>query len=390
MKRFDLIIRNGHVVDPATGLTGNFDIGIKDGVVVAIEPTLPDIAHHVYDVDGGLVCPGLIDFHTHVYWGGAWGIKPDELGPRAGVTTFVDFGTAGPGNFPGFLEHVIYRSKSRILAFLHIAYTGLSGAIFEPKWLRIVGELEDIRRALIGPAIEVAQRYPKVIRGIKVRASIEATGSNGIHALMLAKQASEVLGIPLAVHMGEPPLTSKEILPYLDEGDILTHSFRGLPNSLLDRRGKIISEALEARERGVVFDVGHGQSSFSFRVAAQLIEQGFLPDIISSDVHAYNINGPVYDLPTTMSKFLALGLDVEYVIRATTYMPAKVLSLENELGSLQVGRVADVTVLKLEEGNFPFYDAYEEQLSSRYRFVPVMTFRAGQLLWYDKRFLVKS
>lgn len=387
MDRFDIVIRNGLVVDPATGLKEVLDVGVKDGRIVAIEPSLSDSADCVYDVSGCFVCPGLIDFHTHVYWGGAWGINPDELGPRTGVVTFVDFGTAGPGNFEGFLKHVICRSKVRIFAFLHIAYTGLSGAIFEPRWLRIVGELEDLRRALIGPVMEMAERYPEFIRGIKVRVSVEATGSNGVQALFLAKRTSEALGLPLAVHIGEPPPTSKEILPHLSRGDILTHAFRGLPNSLLDRRGRPIPEAIEARERGVIFDVGHGQSSFSFRAAAQLIEHGFLPDIISSDVHAYNISGPVYDLPTTMSKFLALGVDTDYIIRATTYMPAKAIGLENEIGSLQVGREADITVVKLEEGNFTFYDGHGEKLHSRRRFVPVMTFKAGQLLWVNKHLL---
>lgn len=387
MDRFDFVIRNGQIVDPATDLKEVLDVGVKDGRIVAIEPSLPDSADCVYDASGNFVCPGLIDFHTHVYWGDAWGINPDELGPRTGVTTFVDFGTAGPGNFEGFLKHVICRSKVRIFAFLHIAYTGLSGAIFEPRWLRIVGELEDLRRALIGPVIEKAERYPEFIRGIKVRVSVEATGSNGVQALLLAKRTSEALGLPLAVHIGEPPPTCKEILPHLSKGDILTHSFRGPPNSLLDRRGRIIPEALEARERGVIFDVGHGQSSFSFQVAAQLIEHEFLPDIISSDVHAYNINGPVYNLPTTMSKFLAIGLDTDYIIRATTYMPAKAIGLENEIGSLQVGHEADITVVKLEEGNFTFHDVYGEKLRSRRRFAPVMTFKAGQLLWVNKHLL---
>lgn len=382
---FDLLIHGGRVLNPVSGTDREMDIAVEKGKIVALEPKIEAQASQTYDASGCLVCPGLIDFHTHVYWGGTWGVNPDLLGPRTGVTTFVDFGTAGPGNFDGFVHHVISRSSMRILAFLHIAYTGLEGAIFRPETLRIIGELEDIRRAIPKAAIEIGLRYPDVIRGIKARASVEATAGNGIQALLLAKQAAERLGKPLAVHIGEPPPTVKEIVPYLEQGDILTHCFRGPMNSLLDRHGKAIPEVLEARERGVVFDVGHGQGSFSFQTAIQLVNQGFLPDIISSDIHAYNIKGPVYDLPTTMSKFLAMGLAVGDIVRATTYTPAKTLGLSNEIGSLEPGRIADIAVLKLQTGVHRFQDAQGQIMQSKVRIVPVMTFKSGALVWTNGR-----
>ncbi len=383
---FDILLHGGHVIDPATGTDGIRDVAIVQGRIAALETKIIGKASQVYDVSGYIICSGLIDFHSHVYWGGAWGINADLLGPRTGVSTFVDFGTAGPGNFQGFLEHVITRSRVRILAFLHIAYTGLEGAIFCPSSLRIIGELEDIRRAIVGAAIETGCHYCDIIRGIKVRASVEATGNNGIQALLLGRQAAAALGIPLAVHVGEPPPTVGEILSQLRPGDVLTHSFRGPVNSLLDRTGKLIPEAVAARERGVIFDLGHGQSSFSFKAGRQLFSQGFYPDIISSDVHAYSINGPAYDLPTTMSKFLGLGLEVREVIRATTQTPAKVLGLGNSLGSLQVGREADIAVFKLEKGNFLFHDVHGEELRSGTRFTPIATFKGGELLWMTERY----
>lgn len=383
---FDILLRGGHVIDPATGSDGIRDVAIVQGRIAALETKIISEAKQVHDVSGYIVTPGLIDFHTHVYHGGAWGIDADLLGPRTCVTTFVDFGTAGPGNFQGFLEHIIARSKVRILAFLHIAYTGLDGAIYYPSALRIIGELEDIRRAIVGATIETGHQYSKIIRGIKVRASVEATGNNGIQAILLGRQAAAALGMPLAVHVGEPPPTVGEILPHLRSGDVLTHCFRGPVNSLLDYADKLIPEALAARERGVIFDLGHGQGSFSFHVAQKLFSHGFYPDIISSDVHAYSINGPAYDLPTTMSKFLGLGLEVKEVIRATTQTPAKVLGLGNSLGSLQVGCEADIAVFKLEKGNFLLHDVHGEELRSGTRFTPTMTFKGGDLLWMTERY----
>jgi len=380
---YDVVLRGGRVIDPATGFDDIADVGIVRGRIGKIERRLPTHGVREYDVTGCIVCPGLIDFHTHVFWGGAWGINPDEVGPRTGVTTFVDFGTAGPNSFVGFMEHVIKRSRVRILAYLHIAYNGLEGAIYDPINLRIIGELEDLRRAAVAPAIQVGKGFSEIIRGIKVRASVEATGAHGIHAVLLARQVAEVLGKPLAVHIGEPPPTVQEILPLLRPGDVVTHMCRGPTNSLLDVHGQVIEEAKAARSRGVLFDVGHGQGSFSFEIAKALLAQAFFPDIISTDLHAYNIKGPVYDLPTTMSKFLALGLELPKIIKATTWTPAVALGLSRSLGALQEGYVADIAVLRIEQGTFYFQDSLGQQLEAFQRFVPVMTFKGGELIWSE-------
>jgi dihydroorotase len=380
---YDVVLRGGRVIDPATGFDDIADVGIVRGRIGKIERHLTTRGVREYDVTGCIVCPGLIDFHTHVFWGGAWGINPDEIGPRTGVTTFVDFGTAGPSSFVGFVEHVIKRSRVRVLAYLHIAYNGLEGAVFDPDNLRILGELEDLRRAAVAPAIQVGRRFSEIIRGIKVRASVEATGAHGVHAVFLARQVAEVLGKPLAVHIGQPPPTVQEVLPLLRPGDVLTHMCRGPINSLLDVHGQVIEEAKAARLRGVLFDVGHGQGSFSFEIAKALLAQGFPPDIISTDIHAYNINGPVYDLPTTMSKFLALGVDLPKIIKATTWTPAVALGLSRSLGSLQEGYEADIAVLRIEQGTFYFRDTCGQQLEAPQRLVPVMTFKGGDLLWGD-------
>lgn len=377
---YDIILRGGRVIDPAIGFDGSADVGISQGRIAKVGTQLTK-GVRIFDVADCIVCPGLIDFHTHVFWGGAWGINPDEIGPRTGVTTFVDFGTAGPNFFVGFVEHVIKRSRVRVLAFLHIAYEGLEGAIYDPANFRIIGELEDLRKAAVSPAINVGKRFSELIRGIKVRASVEATGEHGIHAVLLARHVAETLGKPLAVHFGAPPPTVQEILPLLRPGDILTHMYRGPVNSLLSASGQVIEEAKAARAQGVLFDVGHGLSSFSFSVAETLLRQGFYPDIISSDLHAYNINRPVYDLPTTMSKFLALGLELPQIIKAVTWTPAVALGLDKSLGSLQPGYEADITVLRIEKGRFCFQDSLGQELEASQRIVPVMTFKGGELIW---------
>jgi dihydroorotase len=360
------------------------DVGISGNKVVSVAPDIEiSSAKRIIDAGGCLVLPGLIDFHTHVFYGGGpWGIDPDELGPRTGVTTMVDAGSAGAGNFHGFYQNVIQQSRIRIKAFLHIAFNGLEGcAIYAPEDLVIAGELEDIRRAMVRPAVEIGARYRDTICGIKVRASVEAAGSHGAIAIDLAQQAAESLGLPVMVHIGTPPPTRKEILKKLRPGDVLTHSFRGDPNGPYQLDGTLMEEMSEARDRGVLFDIGHGVGSFAFASGRKLIEAGFLPDIISSDVHTYSINRIAFDLPTTMSKFLALGMDLMEVVRATTVAPARFLGLGNTIGSLQPGYVADISIIQLAHQKAIFEDAFGETISADQVFVPAATIRAGEVLW---------
>jgi len=380
----DLVIKNGRVLNPATGLDATMDVGINEGViaVVASDLEIPP-GTKVLNADGCLVLPGLIDFHTHVnFGGGPWGIDPNDLGPKTGVTTMIDAGSTGAGNFKGLYHHIIRRSLINILAFIHIAYNGVDGCIYLPKNVLVVGELEDIRRALVEPTAEIGFQYPDIIRGIKIRASVEAVGNHGLTGIALAQQAAERLNVPVMVHIGAPPPTRREILERLRPGDILTHAFRGNPNSPLNRDGSLIPEMVEAREKGVLFDIGHGCGSFSFKVGQKMIQDfDFLPDIISSDIHMFSINGPVYDLPTTMSKFLALGMPLADVVRAATITPAKALGLEDRIGDLSVGKAADISVMKLEEGPVTFEDAFGKTLLSDRKLVPIATIKDGKVIW---------
>jgi len=385
----DLVIKGGRVINPAEGVDSILDVGIANDNVISIAPEIEVQPHvTVIDAEGCLVLPGLIDFHTHVnFGGGPWGIDPNDLGPKTGVTTMVDAGSTGAGNFKGLYHHIIRRSLINILAFIHIAYDGVDGCIYLPKNVLVVGELEDIRRALVEPTVEIGSQYPDIIRGIKIRASVEAVGNHGLTGIALAQQAAERLNVPVMVHIGAPPPTRREILERLRPGDILTHAFRGDPNSPLNRDGSVMPEMVEAREKGVLFDIGHGCGSFSFKVGQKMIQDfGFLPDIISSDIHMFSINGPVYDLPTTMSKFLALGMPLMEIIRATTATPAKALGLQEYLGNLSVGRAADISIMKIEEGIFKFDDAFGQTLKAKQKLTPIMTIKKGKAIWSIKNY----
>lgn len=380
---YDAILVGGMVLDPEREVHERLDVAIKAGRVAEISKTIESAeAKTVYDVHGCLVCPGFIDFHTHVYWGGAWGVNADEVAPRSGVTTFVDFGTAGPGNFSGFFHHVIRPSRVRILAFLHIAFNGVNGAICYRYARRSMGELKDIRAAVVELAIDVGKKYPDIIRGVKVRTSLEASENNDLSATELAKQAADALGLPVAIHIGNPPPTVREVLPLLERDDILTHAFRGSTNSLLDDKGKVLKEAKEARERGVLFDIGHGSKSFSAIAASRIMEEGLFPEIISSDIHLYSINGPAHDLAITMRKFMALGMSLERVVKAVTKTPASALGLGSSLGRLCVGGPADITVIRRETKQETFTDTNGVEFHGTEGFRIQMTLKDGVSLQY--------
>jgi dihydroorotase len=348
---FDLLLEGGRVVDPAQGIDRKLNVGVEDGTIAALlDPHEVVSAGRVVDVAGQLVMPGLVDLHTHVYWGGTpAGIQPDPVSARSGVTTFVDAGSAGAGNFEGFVEHVIRRSRCRILAFLNIYNPGL---VNTSRWIPR-SERNPIHFASVPAAIDVSERYSDVIVGIKIMASGEYNFS-GVTALRLGIDAASRLGKPVMVHRGTPPPTATEVLRELRPGDILTHSFRGGTSSCLTADGKVMPELVAAKERGVILDIGHGLRSFSAPVAAAMLEQGVLPDVISSDLHAGNLYGPVFDLPTTMSKMLSLGMDLVDVVAATTSNPARAIGKANMTGTLSIGTRADIAVFELAEGQFKF------------------------------------
>jgi len=362
----DLILKGGRIIDPSQKLDQIADIGFAGGKVARIGPRLaPDGGTDVRDVSGHIVAPGLIDLHTHVYWGGtSLGIDAEEFCRKSGVTTCIDTGSAGPGNFAGFRRHVIEPCAVRILAYLHVSFAG----IYAFSRTVMVGESEELRLMAPAEAVAVAEANRDVIIGIKVRVGRNSSGTSGTAPLDIALQAANEAGLPLMCHIDFPPPSYEDVVERLRPGDVLTHAFRPFPNSPLDPQGRVKDVVRRARERGVRFDIGHGKGSFAFKTARGMLANGFYPDTISSDVHALCIDGPAFDQVTTLSKFLCLGMPLDEVIAATTVNAAMALK-RPELGSLKPGSVGDATVLSIREGRFDYVDVVGEHMTGDRRMV---------------------
>jgi dihydroorotase len=367
-----LVISGGTVVDPGSGLHAERDVAIADGRIADVGPDLPvPSGGEILDATGGLVVPGLVDLHVHVYWGVAdLSVEADPTCLGRGATTVVDAGSAGANTFPGFRRLVVDGSKGRVLAYLNISAMGQ----IDP----FLGELHDLRFADPERAAAVALANPDVIVGFKVRVSEMLAGPNGLAGLDRALEAGRATDLPVMVHIGGTPFDIEEILGRLRPDDIVTHAFTGWRPGIVTESGRVVAAAREARARGVRFDVGHGAGSFTWPIAEAAIADGFRPDTISSDLHRFNIASPVHDLATTLSKFLLLGLPLDEVIAMATTAPAAALGPESGLGSLAVGAEADVTVLRLEEGRFELTDSAGTTREATQRLVPVAVVRAGQ------------
>ena len=361
---YNLILRGGRVTDPSQKLDAVTDIAFSAGKVARIGPELKGNADSdIRDVSGAIVAPGLIDLHTHVYWGGtSLGIDAEDFCRRSGVTTAVDTGSAGPGNFAGFRKHVIERSQVRILAYLHVSFAGIYA--FSPRVM--VGESEEIRLMAPIDAAEVANANRDIIVGIKVRVGARASGRSGTVPPDIALQVADETGLPVMAHIDDPPPTYEEVIARLRPGDVLTHAFRPYPNAPVTAQGTVKQAVIDARRRGVLFDIGHGKGSFAFKTARAMLANGFLPDTISSDVHKLCINGPAFDQVTTMSKFLCLGMPLADVIAASTVNAAFALK-RSELGSLKPGSVGDATILSVKDGRFDYIDVVGEHLEGNRR-----------------------
>src|ERR1700745_237337 len=377
---YDLILRGGRVVDPSQKLDAVTDVAFADGKVARIGAGVQaDAKTEVRDVAARIVTPGLIDLPPHVYGGGtSLGIDAEDFCRRSGVTTAVDTGSAGAGNFEGFRKHVIERSEVRILAYLHVSFAG----IFAYSRRVMVGESEELRLMAPLDAVEVANANRVIIVGIKVRVGARASGRSGAVPLDIALEVANEVGMPVMAHIDEPPPSYEEVIARLRPGDVLTHAFRPFPNSPATAQGTVKRAVIEARQRGVLFDIGHGQGSFALKAARAMLANGFLPDTISSDVHALCINGPAFDQVTTMSKFLCLGMPLTDVFAASTVNAAFAVK-RPELGSLKPGSVGDATILSISDGRFDYVDVVGEHLTGERKIASQAVVIAGRW-WHPK------
>jgi dihydroorotase len=341
----DLILRGARVIDPSQNIDRVTDVRFTGGLVAAIGDRLvPDAATEVRDLRGKIVTPGLIDLHTHVYWGGtSIGVDAVELARTSATATFVDAGTAGPGNFAGFRKHVIEPAMPvRILPLLNLSFAG----IFAFSNSVMVGECEDPRLLDLRECVRVAQENADLIVGIKVRVGRGASGNSGAAPLDMALEVAEATGLPLMAHLDHPPPSRLDVMGRMRKGDILTHCFRPFPNAPSLPGGGVRPEVVAARERGVIFDIGHGGGSCGFDTSRAMLAAGFKPDVISSDVHILSIKGPAFDLLHTLGKFHALGMTLPEVVACATVNAARAIR-KPELGTLKPGALGEASIFEV-------------------------------------------
>jgi dihydroorotase len=386
---FDVVIKGGRVVDPANGLDAVRDVAIVGDRIAAVDESIESDGTRVIDAAGRLVTPGLIDMHTHVFWGASHGgIDADSIAWRSGVTTWVDAGTAGAYMIPGLREYIVRPAESRIKAFINISYMGLVGLNYDDYCNPAACNVDLL--AL------VAEKNPDLVVGIKARMGEEGFCFPGLEPLRRAVKASELTGLRVMCHLSGTPPELPDVLALLRPGDIVTHSWTGAGEKLVDDAGRILPAVLRARDEGILFDTGHGAGSFSFESAEALTRHGFWPDTISTDLHQGSMPGPnlvadqenvhrvrgdgspQFTLLTVMTKFLYLGLPIPDIIRTVTARPAELIGMADEIGSLRPGASADVAILDIEEGPVELYDIHGAKRAADRQFRSILTLRAGR------------
>ena len=377
---YDLLLKGGTVVDPSRDLSGVRDIAVQDGKIAGIATAIaPEEATRVVDVSGKIVTPGLIDVHVHVFDGFiSNGVNPDLGGVHAGVTTLVDAGSSGCATFSGFPRHIIPSCHTEIIPFMHICQTGLATT---PD---IIAESS----IDLDATLRVVDQHKGLVRGIKARMVSPALEIFGIEMARLAKRAAKESGIKLMVHIGDTekrydPKVIRELLPILEEGDILTHLFTANPGGVLDANGKLVPEVKEAVDRGVWMDTAHGRMNFSFDVGQRIMDQGILPHCISTDLTVPGRVLTVHSMTEMMTRFMAMGFTLEQVVTMCTINPARAIGEDHRLGSLEVGREADVSVLEMKQGDWVVYDVLGDSLKVDRTLIPALTLKRGRMFEPD-------
>jgi len=373
---YDLLLKGGSVLDPAQELRGALDVAVQDGKIAAVAANIPaSEARRVIHVPGKTVTPGLIDLHTHVFDGvAANGVDPDIAGVHAGVTTVVDAGSSGCATFSAFPRHILPKCETEVIPLLHICQTGLATNpdIIAESSIDLDGTLK------------VARENKGLIKGIKARMVSPALEIFGMEMPRLAKRAARESSVPLMVHIGDTtkrydPNVIRELLPLLEPGDIVTHLFTANPGGVLDTDGKLVPEAKELAARGVWLDTAHGRMNFGFNVGRRVLDQGLTPHCISTDLTIPGRANTVHSMVEIMARFLGMGFTLEQVIAMSTVNPARAIGEAHRLGSLAVGRQADISVLEVRDGRWVVYDTLRDSMKIDKTVVPVLTVKRGRV-----------
>jgi len=384
-QEIDILIKNGHVFDPKNNIDGTMDVAIADGKIAAVGK---DIAEEnvktTIDATGLYVCPGLIDIHTHVFVGprpgkfadGFNSVSPDDFSFRAGVTTVVDAGTSGWRNFPKFKEQVIDQSKTRVLAFLNIAADGISGT--ESTLSKIEAAKHDLDEMDVRKTDEIIEKYPDIIVGVKIGHFDGESWAPFERAVEAASKTDR----PLFVECHLPQYSLEDQLDHMRPGDIITHSFENIDERMpvVDENGNLRPFVLKAKERGILFDVGHGGAGFWFDQAVPAFEQGLCPNSFGTDLHRFSMNAGMKNMLNVMSKFLNMGMPLKEVLLRGSWKPAQAIK-RADLGNLDVGAVADIALLGLETGDFGFVDAGGNRILGNQKLEAALTVREGKVVW---------
>lgn len=375
-------IKGGTIYDGSGAAPVTGDVQIADGVIAAVGGDAAASQGEVFDASGLIVTPGIVDLHVHVYDGmNIHSIPPAEAGLKTGVTAMLDMGSAGVANYGTFHKYVMPAAPESIYALLNISLFGVQG---HPEYPPYIGDLRDPIHFDVPSAVKCIKAHPDRIVGVKVRLTASLAGDDAENkeraALKAAIEVRDQTGLPLYVHHVMSSIPVADLLAQLQAGDVLTHFYHGLGDGGFTGPDGAPSEALiDARARGIKMDVGHGSGAFSFAVAEPAIQKhNYLPDAISSDIHIFNLKEPVIDMPTTMTKFLHMGMPLEQVVHFSTQEPANIMGLGEEFGLLAPGRRADVTVFKLVEGQQSLSDSLGNERVASQRLVPVCVFKDGQ------------
>lgn len=384
-QEIDILIKNGHVLDPKNSIDGIMDVAIADGKIAAVGTNIAEEnVKTTIDATGLYVCPGLIDIHTHVFVGpkagkfadGVNSVSPDDFSFRAGVTTVVDAGTSGWRNFPQFKEQVIDQSKTRILAFLNIAADGISGT--ETTLSKIEAAKHDLDEMDVQKTDGMIREYPAIIVGVKIGHFDGESWAPFDRAVEAASKTDR----PLFVECHLPQYSLEDQLDHMRPGDIITHSYENIDERMpiVDKNGKLRSFVLKAKDRGILFDVGHGGAGFWFDQAVPAFEQGLWPNSFGTDLHRFSMNAGMKNMLNVMSKFLTMGMPLKEVLLRGSWKPAQAIK-RADLGNLDVGAVADIALLGVETGKFGFVDAGGNRIQGNQKLEAVLTVRAGKIVW---------